>query len=187
MFNNNKEQLNQINKILTAQGAQLNQIESEQTTMAADLTTISAQVAASVTVEQSAITLINGLANQISLLANDPVALQNLSNTLANSAQSLSADIVANTPAAPVVPLVPVVPVITSITPTTGVIGTPVTIVGTGFGTLPVTGVGPITSQTPTEIVAPVTTGIIQVGSSNILTFVVLPAAAVTAAEAKKA
>jgi hypothetical protein len=101
-----EDQIVQIIATLDTIQAQLTIIQNEVRNMAADLTTISAQVAASVTVEQSAITLINGLANQISLLANDPAALQQLASTLANSAQALSADVVANTPAAPIVPVV---------------------------------------------------------------------------------
>lgn len=66
----------------------------------ADLSGLTAQVTANTDVEASAVTLLNGLAAQIAQLKTDPAALQALSDQLKNSADSLSAAIVANTPAA---------------------------------------------------------------------------------------
>ena len=67
----------------------------------ADLTALTAQVAATTTVEQSAITLIQGLAAQIAAAGTDPAALAALTTSLNTSATALSAAITANTPAAP--------------------------------------------------------------------------------------
>lgn len=68
------------------------------------LDTLTAQVAVNATTEQSAITLINGLASQITALANDPAALLALAATLNQNATALAAAVTANTPAAPVTP-----------------------------------------------------------------------------------
>ncbi len=70
-------------------------------TMASDLSALSAQVAQNTTVEESAVTLITGLAAQIADLKNDPAALQALADSLNKSATDLSAAVAANTPAAP--------------------------------------------------------------------------------------
>ncbi|MDE2097696.1 MAG: hypothetical protein KGL39_10645 [Patescibacteria group bacterium] len=73
-------------------------------TMSQELDTLAAQVAASVTVEQSAITLLNGLSNQITALAasgGTPAQFTALATQLKTSADALSAAIVANTPSAP--------------------------------------------------------------------------------------
>lgn len=69
--------------------------------MASDLTALQNQVAQNTAVEQSAITLITGLATQIADLKNDPAALQALADQLNTSAASLSAAVAANTPAGP--------------------------------------------------------------------------------------
>jgi len=66
-----------------------------------DLTT---QVAANTSAEQSAITLINGLAAQIAANATDPAKIAALASQLKTSADALGAAIVANTPAAPPAP-----------------------------------------------------------------------------------
>ena len=59
------------------------------------------QVDANTSVEQSAITLINGLAAQIAAVATDPAKVQALADELKTSATALSTAITANTPAAP--------------------------------------------------------------------------------------
>lgn len=66
----------------------------------ADLTALTAEVTRNSEVDDSAITLLNGLAAQIVLLKNDPAALQALADQLKASSDKLSAAIVANTPAA---------------------------------------------------------------------------------------
>ena len=68
--------------------------------MASDLTTLQAQVEKNTTVEESAVTLITGLAAQIASLKNDPAALQALADSLNKSATDLSDAVAANTPAA---------------------------------------------------------------------------------------
>jgi len=67
----------------------------------ADLTALTAQVAQNTTVEQSAITLIQGLAAQLQAVATDPVAIAALASQLNASATALAAAITANTPSAP--------------------------------------------------------------------------------------
>lgn len=69
--------------------------------VANELDTLTAQVSVNTTVEQSAIVLINGLAAQITALANDPAALLALASTLNTNATGLAAAVAANTPAAP--------------------------------------------------------------------------------------
>ena len=63
----------------------------------ADLSSLQAQVQQSTEVEQSAITLIEGLAVQIESLKTDPAALQGLADQLRGSAQDLAAAVAANT------------------------------------------------------------------------------------------
>ena len=69
--------------------------------MSAELDALSAQVAASATVEASAITLIQGLAAQIAAAGTDPAKLSALTASLNASATALAAAVSANTPAAP--------------------------------------------------------------------------------------
>lgn len=66
-------------------------------TAIANLTT---QVNNEITVEQSAITLIQGLAAQLIANANDPAAVQALADKIQASATSLAAAVSANTPTA---------------------------------------------------------------------------------------
>lgn len=72
--------------------------------MSQALADLQAEVAAAVTVEQSAVTLVNGLAAQLAAVIaagnNDP-ALQALHDSLKTQTDALSAAITANTPAAP--------------------------------------------------------------------------------------
>jgi hypothetical protein len=65
------------------------------------LTALQTEVANNTTVEQSAITLINGLAAQITAAGTDPVALGNLVTTLQANDAALAAAVAANTVAAP--------------------------------------------------------------------------------------
>lgn len=67
----------------------------------ADLTQLTADVAADTTVDQSAITLIQGLAAQLAAAGTDPVALAALSTQLETNAAAIAAAVTANTPAAP--------------------------------------------------------------------------------------
>jgi hypothetical protein len=65
----------------------------------ADLGSLTAEVERNTAVDQSAITLLNGLAAQIESLKSDPVALQALADQLKGSSDNLAAAVVANTPA----------------------------------------------------------------------------------------
>lgn len=77
--------------------AQLTETEKE---LMDPLQVLQQQVTQNTNLEQSAITLIQGLAAQIAANANNPAALTALSTQLQTSATALSAAIVANTPAA---------------------------------------------------------------------------------------
>lgn len=79
----------------------LRQINKKETRIMADLTDITAAVAQEVTVEESAIALINGLAAQLAAAGTDPAALAALTDQLNTEAASLAAAVTANTPAAP--------------------------------------------------------------------------------------
>lgn len=79
-------------------------LEQENKNMA-DLDALKLQVQANTSAEASAVTLLNGLSAQLAAIATDPVAVAALAAQLKTSADSLSAAIVANTPAAaPVAP-----------------------------------------------------------------------------------
>ncbi len=111
--NMNKSQLDRIEAKLDAVLELLRLLLNQGEDTMADLTALQAQVAASVTVEQSAITLIQGLAAQIAAAGTDPAALAALVTQLNTSAAALGAAITANTPAqapaapAPVAPVTP--------------------------------------------------------------------------------
>ncbi len=62
-----------------------------------------AQVQATTTLEQSAILLIQGIAQQLIDAQADPAKIQELAETLKASADSLSAAVVANTPGGEIV------------------------------------------------------------------------------------
>jgi len=79
--------------------AQILQVKTRETNMAADLTSLTAQVQKNTTIEESAVTLIQGIAAQLAAAKNDPAAIQSLSDQLNASATDLSAAIAANTPA----------------------------------------------------------------------------------------
>lgn len=81
--------------------AKIDQLLKNERTIIMDLTTLQAQVEQTLTVEQSAVTLINGLAAQIAAAADDPAKVSALAAQLKSSADTLAAAITANTPAAP--------------------------------------------------------------------------------------
>jgi hypothetical protein len=66
----------------------------------ADLKALQDQVQQTTTVEQSAVTLIQGLATQLAANATDPAAIAQLAQQLKTSSDALAAAITANTPAA---------------------------------------------------------------------------------------
>lgn len=69
----------------------------------ADLSKLQDEVANDVTVEQSAITLLQGLSAEIAALPADQGAIDDLAAKVKSSADALAAAVVANTPAAPTV------------------------------------------------------------------------------------
>jgi hypothetical protein len=79
-------------------------IQQGTATMSA-LSDLTAQVQASTTVETSAVTLIQGIAAQITAAGGNPTALAALTAQLNASAAALAAAVVANTPGNPPVPV----------------------------------------------------------------------------------
>lgn len=79
----------------------LHTILGKETTIMADLTSLTAAVERAVTVEESAITLIQGIAAELAAAKNDPAAVQALADKLNTGADALSSAVTANTPAAP--------------------------------------------------------------------------------------
>lgn len=77
--------------------------------MSQELDALTAEVAVVTNVEQSAITLINGLAAQLAAAGTDPVKLTALHDSLVASSTALASAVAANTPAAPA-PAAPVTP-----------------------------------------------------------------------------
>jgi hypothetical protein len=98
-----------INKLnnLKRQGRKL------ENTMALDFTALNAAVANNTTVEQSAITLITQIAQEIAQNADDQATVSTLADQLNQQASALAASVAANTPGAPPVP-----PVTTTAAPT---------------------------------------------------------------------
>lgn len=79
---------------------QLTRIEGKLANMSAELDQLTVDVQKTTTVEDSAITLLQGLSAQIAALKNDPAALTALSTQLNAKAADLAAAVAANTPAA---------------------------------------------------------------------------------------
>jgi hypothetical protein len=77
----------------------INILQKEIQTMVLDLTALTAQVAATETIEQSAVTLLTEFAAELLANANDPAAVASLATRLENSAGSL-AKAIANVPVA---------------------------------------------------------------------------------------
>lgn len=68
--------------------------------MTKELDELQTQVEENTNVEQSAITLLEGLGQQIADLKDDPAALQALATKLKDNSAALAAAVAANTPAA---------------------------------------------------------------------------------------
>lgn len=81
--------------------AALSQLSTQMEQVMADLTALTAEVARNTDVDQSAITLLNGLSDQLHALATDPAAIRALADQLKGSSDSLAAAVAANTVAAP--------------------------------------------------------------------------------------
>ena len=71
----------------------------EKEAVMADLSALQAEVERNTEVDQSAITLLNGLAAKIEELKTDPAALQALADSMRSSSDNLAAAVTANTPA----------------------------------------------------------------------------------------
>lgn len=71
------------------------------TKMSVEMDALEAQVQQMTTIEQSAVTLIKGLADQIAAAGTDPAKLRALTASLKADADDLAAAIQANTPPAP--------------------------------------------------------------------------------------
>jgi len=95
------KRLERIEDKLDALTSLLNRAQEE---VMADLTALKAEVERNTAVDQSAVTLLNGLAAQIESLKTDPVALQALADQLKGSSDDLAAAVAANTPAQPPTP-----------------------------------------------------------------------------------
>jgi len=88
--------------------ATVNQLVKRETTIMSALDDLAAQVKANTDVEQSAVTLIQGIAKQLqdAISAEDDAAIQLLSTQLQASATALSEAITANTPSTSTDPVV---------------------------------------------------------------------------------
>lgn len=93
--------INQIDTRLARIEKQLTQLHRDEKIIMADLTDLTAQVAANTDAEQSAIALLNELSALITAAGTDPAALAALADQLRTNAADLGAAIVANTPVAP--------------------------------------------------------------------------------------
>lgn len=78
-------------------------IRTERHTMT-EIDTLTADVARNGDVEASAVTLLQGLAAQITANAGNPAKLAELAATLTTQSDALAAAVIANTPAAPPAP-----------------------------------------------------------------------------------
>ena len=78
----------------------LYRIEFKENVMAQELDNLTQQVQQDTDVESSAITLLQGLSQQIASLKQDPQAIQRLADKLQQSSAQLASAITANTPAA---------------------------------------------------------------------------------------
>lgn len=79
----------------------LERLERKVDTMSVQLDALKAEVQKNTTVTQSALALIQGLADQIVALKDDPVQLQALADQLRGDSSALAAAVTANTPTPP--------------------------------------------------------------------------------------
>lgn len=89
-----------VERLLIAIARKLDIVIEKEIQMSKELDDLTAEVAADEAVESSAVTLINGLAAQITAAGTDPVALKALTDSLTTSSSALAAAVAANTPAA---------------------------------------------------------------------------------------
>lgn len=86
-----------VERLLVGIDRKLDIILRRTSIMSKELDDLSSEVSNVTTVEQSAITLINGLADQIKAAGTDPAKLQALTDSLTASSNSLAAAVAANT------------------------------------------------------------------------------------------
>lgn len=94
----NDHALYRIERKLDLIHALLKLILRKEDTIMADLTQLTADVAAETAADQSAITLLQGLKAALDAAGTDPVALKALSDSIEANTSALSAAITANTP-----------------------------------------------------------------------------------------
>lgn len=99
-----KPQKVQDDQVLAKLDEILAQLKKGEATMSKEMDDLEAEVTDVKTVQQSAITLINGLAAQITAAGTDPVRLKAVTDSLKSNAADLAAAVAANTPAAPPTP-----------------------------------------------------------------------------------
>jgi chromosome segregation ATPase len=100
-WKNLNDKIDSILILFTRIESSLAVLTMKQEQVMADLTALTAEVERNTAVDQSAIALLNGLAAQIEALKTDPIALQNLADTMRGSSDALAAAVTANTPVAP--------------------------------------------------------------------------------------
>ena len=96
-----RQQLDRIEASLKKLENLLFAIATTEKEEAMTLAQLKVQVEKNTAIEESAVSLINGIAQQLKNAANDPAAIQALADELTQSGTDLAAAITANTPAAP--------------------------------------------------------------------------------------
>ncbi len=96
VFNPWRDRQNQLDRIETL----LNTFATNQRTIMADLTALTAEVARNTSVEKSALALIQGFAAQLAAAGTDPVKLKALQDQLTANDDELASAVAANTPVA---------------------------------------------------------------------------------------
>ena len=104
--------LERIERLLHAQAARLDLLLLGEKEAMADLTNLTAEVAANTSVTGSAIALIQGFGAQLAAAGTDQTKLDALQASLKASTDALAAAVAANTPAAPAAPPAPPAPVV---------------------------------------------------------------------------
>jgi len=97
LYIHNGSDATKLDQILTL----LNAMNLQEKKIMADLSALEAEVTNNTTVEQSAITLLQGLKSQLDAAGTDAVKLKALSDQLGANDTALAAAVAANTPAAP--------------------------------------------------------------------------------------
>ena len=96
-----RDALGRIERKIDGLTAALARIQQEEAKMTGELQQLTDDIAAETTVEQSAITLLQGLAAQLKAAAEDPAQVKALASQIEQNTAALSAAITANTPPPP--------------------------------------------------------------------------------------